>query len=151
MDFTPPQAVPPARQGPFPAARPPAPPGTYCLCHQWVGGPPDFPPLMERRMHWAPRAQHDAAGTVMQWQEEWCCNSCDTTVQPGEAMPTQAQNPCETCGELLVWIYDAPPHLGEWRCWRCNGRAFFDPVAPGANVWQWRPRRPLPPPRLEVP
>ena len=38
--------------------RPHAPRGIHPLCHHLCGGPPDFCTLQDRRMHWAPAAQH---------------------------------------------------------------------------------------------
>ena len=49
-------------QGAVVLPQPGPPEGMFCLCHQQVGGPPDFRPLFERRMHWAPTAHRECHG-----------------------------------------------------------------------------------------
>ena len=110
----------------LPQPRPPE--RIFCLCHRLITGPPDFRPYFERRMQWAPAAEHSLSGTVAGWREEWICNSCGGSVPLAAAWPTQLQSNCARCQGESVWVFDSQTQAGEWRCTRCMQDAFVAPV-----------------------
>ena len=118
------------------AEQPEAPQGIYPLCHHLRTGPPDFMELPDRRMHWAPTAIRnapDGGHQITEWMEEWCCNSCNQSVDLVAASPTIAQPyGCSTCAHAPVWAFDANTAAGEWRCLMCDAGAFVRPVQPTA-------------------
>ena len=129
LDLSPPAPLDGSRSQPAAGLPQPRPPESmFCLCHRLLGGYPDFRPLFERRMHWAPTAEHGPTGEVTAWTEEWLCNGCSGSVSLASAWPTQPHVNCPRCQGESVWVFDAVTQAGEWRCTQCMQDAFVASV-----------------------